>query len=70
MKYTYGIYAGDYMEQEYFERVLLRPRNYWSLTQQRRHQIDTDLGLQDWVQNKPFTQKQAEQYSKHFHINE
>ena len=52
-------------EQEMFEKSFQRPTNYFKLCPERQWEIDSDLGILDWIGNN-LTKKELERFKNHY----
>ncbi len=55
----------DDEDRAMFERSFQRPSNYFKLTPRRQWEIDSDLGILDWV-GKTMSEADQERFSNHY----
>ena len=52
-------------EREMFEKSFGRPKNFFKLTERERWNIDSDLGILDWI-GLGMTAEDLERFQKHY----
>jgi hypothetical protein len=55
-------------EREMFETSFQRPKNYFKLSPERQWDIDSDLGILDWMGND-LTEEDTKRFNEYYGIN-
>lgn len=53
-------------DQEMFEASFQRPKNYFSLPEEKQWEIDKELGILDWTGNGDYSKEDIERYKNHY----